>query len=613
MAKSTSFLTASAILMAAGLTKAELDYSTAPPNLTALTGTELYYTWRPKAHIVPFYGRMQDPCLHYTDPQTGTYNVGYLWNVSPQGPTNCQTNDLVTYSGCEVHTISPGGANDPLAFFDGSVLPVGVDGYPTVMYSGVKSLPITWSMEYTYESETQSLAVSRDGGLTFDKLDIPPVITQPNSTTQPTAFRDPYVFKSYQLDALLNNNDTWYVAISGGVKGENLSAPGWTADAGPSQFLYQQTTADDFENWDFLGLWFHEAANTSTSDNKWAINWGFNMEVNNMQNLDAQGINNADGEMFHTFGSEWATQWDGIVRDTASWGGVFHRDMNWASGSIALDNTTDLPVFTPSMASRLDWGMSGYAAHGQILTADSQASRASGVDFDRWIVYVWMTGDFFGGGPGTPPRAQNWTGALGSPRELTVGYIENVVDNDLARELPGAWVVDSVDNSTGLLTLKTLKQTIAREPLAAMQDSSNTTLITQPGQAVVNNAGQMVVPFAVSPSSRYFVMQANVTFADRDADLRAGFEILASDKESTTFWYQASDDTFTIDRSNSSAGAILNRKNFDTRTETGLLRLFDIEQDGEQVIETLQLTVVVDNSIVEVYANDRFAMSTWIK
>ena len=32
----------------------------------------------------------------------------------------------------------------------------------------------------------------------------------------------------------------------------------------------------------------------------------------------------------------------------------------------------------------------------------------------------------------------------------------------------------------------------------------------------------------------------------------------------------------------------------------------------ESKIETLDLTVVVDNSVVEVYANDRFVMSTWV-
>ena len=50
------------------------------------------------------------------------------------------------------------------------------------------------------------------------------------------------------------------------------------------------------------------------------------------------------------------------------------------------------------------------------------------------------------------------------------------------------------------------------------------------------------------------------------------------------------------------------------RGEAGKLRLFDIREpaSGESKIETLDLTVVVDNSVVEVYANDRFVMSTWV-
>lgn len=74
--------------------------------------------------------------------------------------------------------ISPGGANDPLAVFDGSVIPSGIDGKPTLMYSGVKHLPITWSIEYIALSETQSVAVSYDGGRNFTKMDWEPVIVR---------------------------------------------------------------------------------------------------------------------------------------------------------------------------------------------------------------------------------------------------------------------------------------------------------------------------------------------------------------------------------------------------------------------------------------------------
>lgn len=208
--------------------------------------------------------------------------------------------------------------------------------------------------------------------------------------------------------------------------------------------------------------------------------------------------------------------------------------------------------------------------------------------------------------------AATWTGALCLPRELTVGYITNVVDNELSREVPGAWVVDSTDNSTGTLSLKTLRQVIAREPLAAMR-REDSRLITEPARKITSPSR---TAFAQSPTSRYFVLTANLTFPSsaRTSDLRAGLRILESEHESTTIWYKLSNETLLVDRSNSSAAAATTGgTKIDTRPEKGLLRLFDLLEDGEETLETLKLTVVVDNSIVEIHANDRFALSTWIK
>ena len=51
----------------------------------------------------------------------------------------------------------------------------------------------------------------------------------------------------------------------------------------------------------------------------------------------------------------------------------------------------------------------------------------------------------------------------------------------------------------------------------------------------------------------------------------------------------------------------------DTRNEFGKMRLFDVVEGDQERIETLDLTIVVDNSIVEVHANGRFALSTWVR
>lgn len=75
---------------------ADLDYTKAPPNLTEIEDTSLYWTWRAKAHILPLSGTLQDPCMHYTDLATGFFHVNYLLNKAPNGASGTKTNDLVS-------------------------------------------------------------------------------------------------------------------------------------------------------------------------------------------------------------------------------------------------------------------------------------------------------------------------------------------------------------------------------------------------------------------------------------------------------------------------------------------------------------------------------------
>ena len=73
-----------------------------------------------------------------------------------------------------------------------------------------------------------------------------------------------------------------------------------------------------------------------------------------------------------------------------------------------------------------------------------------------------------------------------------------------------------------------------------------------------------------------------------------------------------SNETIIIDRSNSSAAASTT-PGIATGVQAGKLRLFDIlKPSGEKKIETLDLTIIVDNSVVEIWANDRFVLSTWV-
>lgn len=574
-------LAASSLLAARQASLSAVDYNAAPPNLSTLANVSLFDTWRPRAHVLPPFGQIGDPCMHYTDPQTGLFHVGYLHD----GAAGATTDDLVTYQDLNVDGspfIEAGGINDPVAVFDGSVIPSGINGTPTLIYTSVSFLPIQWTINYTRGSETQSLAVSTDGGYNFTKLGQGPVISDPPFAANVTGFRDPFVFQNARLDALLNSTaDTWYVVISGGIHGD-----------GPSQFLYRQYDPE-FQFWEYLGQWWHEAANSTWSENNWAGRWGFNFEVGNVFSLDADGYN-AEGEVFSTLGGEWSVA--PIVPQVSDF-----RDMIWAAGNVSL--VDGAPRFTPTMAGRLDWGFSAYAAAGKVLPASSLASNKSGAP-DRFISYVWLTGDIYGTAD-FPTAQQNWTGALLLPRELRLGSIANVVDNDLARE-QGAW--RTVSNCSGVLELATLRQEIAREPLAALRTGN---LTVEPGRTL---SSACAVPFADSPASKFYLLEANLTFPSsaRGSDLKAGFQILSSDYETTTVYYSFFNESLIIDRTNSSAAAATT-DGIASSNEVGHLRLFDIVADDAQEVETLRLTIVVDNAVVEVHANERFAVSTWIR
>ncbi|KAL2815401.1 glycosyl hydrolase [Aspergillus cavernicola] len=588
----------------------DIDYNLPPPDLTTLPAGSLFETWRPHIHVLPPHGQIGDPCAHYNDPATGLFHVGFLHNGT--GISSVFTDDLVTYRDVNPdggYIIVAGGPNDPLAVFDGSVIPDGIYGLPTLLYTSVTYLPIHWTLPYVPGSETQSLAVTFDGGHNFDKLPVPPVIPAPPAGIDATAFRDPYVFQNRQLDQAVDSvPDTWYAAISGGQQ-----------EVGPGVFLYRNQDPS-FMDWEYIGEWWQEPANTTWGDGTWAKRWGYNFETGNAFSLDEEGYN-VEGSTFMTVGVEGA--YAPIEPQVTS----FHA-MLWAAGDVSATDSGEA-LFTPNMAGVLDWGRAAYAAAGKVLPHTSQASFNSGAP-DRFITYVWLTGDVFGSVTGFPAEQQGWQNTLLLPRELKLQKIHNVVDNDLVHET-GSWRVAKHGDEQQCIELETLGIEIARETYEA---ATSTPSFEEPPREL---QGANIIPFEQSPASKFFVLEAQISFPQsaRDSDVQSGFQILASDLESTTIYYQFSNESIVIDRQNTSA-ATQTTPGIDNVTEAGHLRLFDIsehcskekcedhghwEQDKsnckpgshEAKIETLNLTIVGDNSVLEVYANSRFALATWAR
>ncbi|KAL3713804.1 hypothetical protein TMatcc_002509 [Talaromyces marneffei ATCC 18224] len=220
---------------------------------------------------------------------------------------------------------------------------------------------------------------------------------------------------------------------------------------------------------------------------------------------------------------------------------------------------------------------------------------------DRFISYIWLTGNEFGADRDFPEAQQQWQHMLLLPRELSVKTIRNVFNNELVQEI-GSWRVSGSTHGSkssghqNCVELETLGIDIARETYEAITYASDS----------------FIVSFQQSA---------------RGSALQSGFQILASDLEFTTIYYQFSNESIVIDRSNSSAAA-RTTSGIDSYPESGRLRLFDVQEqcnqkydgDGEidhdnenKQIETLDLTIVVDNSVLEVFANSRFGVSTWVR
>ena len=175
-----------------------------------LAANSSWFAWnRPMFHLLAPNGWMNDPCAAYYDPAIDGYRIYYQYhhahvhwgNISFAG---AKSDDLVFFEDINswedptaIGTDQPYGPAQ-LGVFSGSALVDGYKGYPTIMYTSVQRLPISWKINYLPLSETQSIAYTPDDGTTWIKLnDINPVIPSPpdDFSRDVTGWRDTLVFR----------------------------------------------------------------------------------------------------------------------------------------------------------------------------------------------------------------------------------------------------------------------------------------------------------------------------------------------------------------------------------------------------------------------------------
>lgn len=176
---------------------------------------------RPRYHFLPPANWMNDPNgfiqwqgqyhLFYQYNPDGAYHANMHWGHAVSG-------DLIHWQDLPVALAPTPGTYDEVGIWSGSA--VNNDGVPTIFYTSVTG--------ENSSIQTQSMATSDDGLITWTKYAGNPVISEvPAISGQTRDFRDPYVWR---------DGDTWYMVLGSQI-----------VDYGGVIFLYRSSNLVDWE------------------------------------------------------------------------------------------------------------------------------------------------------------------------------------------------------------------------------------------------------------------------------------------------------------------------------------------------------------------------------
>lgn len=219
---------------------------------------------------------------------------------------------------------------------------------------------------------------------------------------------------------------------------------------------------------------------------------------------------------------------------------------------------------------------------------------------------------------------RGYQGAFTLFRDLFVKVIRNVDPSTPGLHCPGSWTVrKETDGSTSVVTLG---QKIIPEITTEYKLRSK---VVRP-EDISLNGSEGYVKFETQPGGRHYGIRGTVQWSGSN-DVGnmpvAGFRVLASDEEWTDIYFDPSNETLVVDRSFSSlipscafSSASEPRQQLEDLTEFcsldgkdtefGKLRLWSIRQGNSSAMQALNLTIIVDNSVVEVYGNDVTVITT---
>ncbi|KAH9821286.1 family 32 glycoside hydrolase [Melampsora americana] len=589
-------------------------------NLLACWNSSLFNVWRPKARMLGSHGWMNDPMGIYQN-KDGTWHIGYQCqpnNYLYGNMSQCSalTSDFTYFNdnkGWEDPiTLAPSQLYDIRGVLDGTVIQDGWNGYPSLMYTSTYTGSLGWDSQAPEKEgeETLSIAYTQDDGTTWTKLDFgeggnPVMYHWPARNL--ASFRDPFLFKSPDF---LDYYSNLTLGSSANLTGENFLAisSGIRADldpinAGPRLFLYRQTTKGNVLDWTYLGVLL-TAPYQLTSSSPWRPPYGVNFECGTLASINEGGrvIDKDSNKTQHRL-DVFFSGIEGAPRPSHAGHWPIWNVIEYDYGHQDLNLTASI-----KFSGIIDWGRT----YAYVTFPD---------DKGRQLLIGWCYED---DEKNVLSFQKGYQGAFTLFREVFVKVIRNVSPNSpYLKEKDPSWTIKT--EIDGSISVVTLGQRIVSETLTAYKKESTISILGDRtldlGVAASTNTTPLtnLIPFEKQPSDRYFAITAQLDFhgltpnlsdptkIDLQSMVRGGFRILASESEWTDIYYDHLSESLVISREHSSLVKI-----YGSCTEEGKLRLWPIQDriTNTTSLQSLNLTIIVDNSLVEVYANDQTVITT---
>ncbi|KAJ3091633.1 hypothetical protein HK102_014009 [Quaeritorhiza haematococci] len=593
-------------------------------------------------------GWMNDPCapmiidgkyhlFYQFSPKTVEWSAPLIWG-------HVVSEDLVHWKDLE-DTLIPGDSFDKAASFSGNAVPRGYQNLPTIFYTGVTQLPLDWQGPYTRGSETQNLAFSTDGGLTWQKHPKNPVVAAPPPQFDVTAFRDPFVFESKELVEALKvspvatafremlnkaasaagvDPQVWFMIVGGGIRHH-----------GGAVFLEYST---DMLTWTSHPVPFYLRAGGTGKHAEYMDDYGWDFEMASVITFDSDSTA-ADTTSADSGDLPFEKQQFMFYGTLGTWKEHGSHKPFWSAGVYKQDAEGHV-VYEPTVTGFLDYGQ--WYAHNSFWDEKEGQPR-------RRIAWGWIDEDRK---VLKPSSEGGWASTISLPREFFVHTTNNVYfrsdESSKYREGfdYGVFTPDAPSSSLSPVSFTPVDKPGQNGILKKVS-----TLGIRPATLDILLKGSQKfhldkIPFPIPTSSslpapkshpsglsyhplpiRSKVFHALLTVdfnqvpaADNTLTITntvIGFTVRQSPDESlyTTILFDLGTSQIRINRSQSIPPTTPPQQKTLLTEEVGYFPLFEIAEsnnDGSKrrSFERLELRVVVDRSVVEVFANDRFAMTT---